>query len=162
MSAPISLLCITLMVFCVLKFISSLVGSCVSSHSSVSQVWRAGTKLSIRKSRCGLLGLAAQQLECGWQSPPLPALLLFTVCTLEWQAFLCEESQREDVFIRTSSAQAGIQGQRNSGRLTSCHFLMFGSDTERGVHVPPYVDLSFKKSSLWSGTVCCREIHQTI
>ena len=64
-------------------------------------------------------GYASQQLECGWQSPPLPALELFTVCTLEWQEFLCEESQREDYLWEPPvPGPGGIQGNRNSGRLT--------------------------------------------
>lgn len=58
MSASISLLRKTLMVFCVIKFTSSsLVDSWASSLSFMSKAWRAGTKLNIRKSRCGLLGL---------------------------------------------------------------------------------------------------------
>lgn len=108
--------------------------------------WRVPAELQVRKRRCGLLGRAAQQLECGWQSPPLPALQPYAVYTLEWQAFLSGESQCEDIFESTASGQTWTRGHGNSGgliELVPFPGVCLAVTPREDCVSPPYVDLSF-------------------
>lgn len=68
------------------------------------------------KSGKGGVGFWAVPLAARmWLAVSSPsALELSTLCTLEWQAFLCEESRREDICESHKYPVTGIQENRNS------------------------------------------------
>lgn len=95
--------------FFVFKFINIFVYSWAGSISSMALSLESSNQTWNQDKEVWTFGLC-RSAAWMWLAVSSPSALGLRVCTLEWQAFLCEESQHEDIFVRTTSAQAGIQG----------------------------------------------------
>lgn len=163
-SAPISLVTHNPDVFCVIKFTNSLVDSWAASLSSWLWVWKVVTQLSVRKSRCGLWGLcrsaarmwlAVSSPSCTWALHSVHSGMTGIPMWREpaWR-HICEKHQ---CLVRDTGKQKLLQ----INWLPAISWCLAVTLREECMS-PPYVDLSFKKSSLWSGTICCCETRDNI
>lgn len=114
--------------------------------------WRAGTKLNVRKSRCGLLGLcrSAARMWLAVSSPSCTSALHSVHPGMTGIPVWREPAWRR---ICKNHKCPG----RDRERETPADWPHTISDVwqwhREECTSPPYVDLSFKKSSLWSSSL---------
>lgn len=129
MSAPISLLCKTLMVFCVTEFVSSLVGSCVSSLSSVFSL--ESRNQAQYQEKWVWTFRACRSAARMWLAVSSPSCTSALHSVRPGMTGIPVKRASVKTFLQEPPVPRPGYRERNTGRLTSCHFLMFGSDTER-------------------------------